>query len=31
LEQIKDPISDFKEGTIIRLVEPDRAKKLAGN
>ena len=31
LEQIKDPISDFKEGTIIRLIEPDRAKKLAGN
>jgi hypothetical protein len=31
LEKIKDPLSDFKEGTIIRLVEPDRAKKLAGN
>ena len=31
LEQIKDPISDFKEGTIIRLIEPDRAKKLEGN
>ena len=31
LEKIKDPISDFKEGTIIRLITSDRATKLAGN
>ena len=31
LEIIKDPISDFKEGTIIRLIASDRATKLAGN
>ena len=31
LEKIKDPLSDFKEGTIIRLITSDRATKLAGN
>ncbi len=30
LEIIKDPITDFKEGTIIRLITPGRANKIAG-
>lgn len=30
LEIIKDPITDFKEGTIIRLITADRAKTVAG-
>tara|TARA_B100000963_G_scaffold146237_2_gene127360 strand:- start:4328 stop:4633 length:306 start_codon:yes stop_codon:yes gene_type:complete len=30
LEIIKDPITDFKEGVVIRLVSVDRAKQIAG-
>lgn len=30
-EIIKDPIQDFKEGTIIRLVTGSRARQIAGN
>ncbi len=30
LEIIKDPITDFKEGTIIRLVTENKAKSIAG-
>ena len=30
LEIIKDPITDFKEGVVIRLVSADRAKQIAG-
>lgn len=30
-EIIKDPIQDFKEGTIIRLVTSGQARQIAGN
>ena len=30
LEVIKDPITDFKEGTVLRIITPDRARAVAG-
>ena len=30
LEIIKDPIADFKEGTVLRIITPDRARSIAG-